>query len=251
MGVMRGRVFEKVGRERLHRLGQALAASSRRRVPGAEAERRFWASGISLVAHLRSPHCPPAHMNTRHIRTARAWFGGGADLNPIYPGRGRHRRLPRPAQGRLRCQRSHLVSALQGLGRRVLLHPHRNEARGVGGIFYDYLEDDIEQAFAFTQVRGRGLPRHLPAAGAPAHGPALDGRGATAPADPPRALRRVQPPLRSGHTVRAADRRQPGGDLDVAPARGCLALSQPPQEPIRWTSTSCRPGATRRTRSTS
>jgi coproporphyrinogen III oxidase len=153
---MRGRVFEKVG-VNVSTVWGELSPEFAKAIPGAEAERRFWASGISLVAHLRSPHCPPAHMNTRHIRTARAWFGGGADLNPIYPDEADtaafHARL------RAACDASDPTwyPRYKAWADEYFFIPHRNEARGVGGIFYDYLEDDIEQAFAFTRSVGEAF----------------------------------------------------------------------------------------------
>ena len=130
---------------------------------GAEADGRFWASGISLVAHLRSPHVPPAHMNTRHIRTTTSWFGGGADLNPIFPDEADtaafHARLA-PA-----CD-AYAPDAYDRFKRwadEYFFIPHRGEPRGVGGIFYDYLEGDFERHLAFTRGVGEAFLDVYPA----------------------------------------------------------------------------------------
>jgi coproporphyrinogen III oxidase len=156
MAVMRGRVFEKVG-VNVSTVWGELSPEFRGQIPGAADDPRFWASGISLVAHPRSPHVPPVHMNTRHIRTTRSWFGGGADLNPIVPDDADtadfHAALRRACD-------AHAPDAYERYSRwadEYFRIPHRGEARGVGGIFYDYLEGDHERAFAFTRGVGEAF----------------------------------------------------------------------------------------------
>jgi coproporphyrinogen III oxidase len=162
MALMHGRVFEKVG-VNVSTVWGELSPEFRQQIPGADADGRFWASGISLVAHLRSPHAPPAHMNTRHIRTARSWFGGGADLNPIYPDEADteafHARL------KAACD-AHAPDAHERFKRwadEYFFIPHRGEPRGVGGIFYDYLEGEFERHLAFTQGVGEAFLEVYPA----------------------------------------------------------------------------------------
>jgi len=156
MALMRGRVFEKIG-VNLSTVWGELSPQFAAQIPGAEQDRRFWASGISLVAHPRSPHVPPAHMNTRHIQTVKAWFGGGADLNPIFPDQADteafhdHLRAACDAFDKDRYPR------LKAWADEYFFIPHRGEPRGVGGIFYDYLEADLERDFAFTRAVGEAF----------------------------------------------------------------------------------------------
>jgi coproporphyrinogen III oxidase len=149
-------VFEKVG-VNVSTVWGEFPPEFAGQIPGAEQDARFWASGISLVAHPRSPHVPPAHMNTRHIQTARAWFGGGADLNPIAPDEADtsafHARLEQ-ACGEFDPD---YYPRFKAWADEYFYLPHRDEHRGVGGIFYDYLEDDLERDFAFTRAVGEAF----------------------------------------------------------------------------------------------
>lgn len=156
ISLMRGRVFEKVG-VNLSSVWGEFSPEFRKQIPGAEGDGRFWASGISLVAHLRSPHAPPAHMNTRHIRTTRAWFGGGADLNPIYPDE--DDTLAFHARLQAACDRyaPDAHARFKRWADEYFFIPHRGEARGVGGIFYDYLEGDFDRHLAFTRDVGEAF----------------------------------------------------------------------------------------------
>lgn len=156
MGLMRGRVFEKVG-VNVSTVEGNFSPEFAKQIPGAGEDGVFWASGISLVAHPRSPFVPPVHMNTRHIRTRQTWFGGGADLNPIVPDerdtQDFHAALERA------CDTHHPESyaRFKAWADEYFFLPHRNEHRGVGGIFFDYLEEDFETDFAFVRSVGEAF----------------------------------------------------------------------------------------------
>ncbi|MEM6635684.1 MAG: oxygen-dependent coproporphyrinogen oxidase [Pseudomonadota bacterium] len=170
MSVMRGgRVFEKVGVNvsTVHgRLGaKAQAAMAARNVPGVKEDPRFWASGISLVAHMQNPHTPAVHMNTRMFWTPGAWwFGGGSDLNPCIEYEDDtaafHDTLRRFCEPHDRGYYDRFKSWAD----EYFFVPHRGRARGVGGIFYDDLNTgEWETDFSFTQDVGRAfLPAFLP-----------------------------------------------------------------------------------------
>ncbi|WP_179378638.1 oxygen-dependent coproporphyrinogen oxidase [Jannaschia marina] len=174
MSVMRGgRVFEKVGvnwSEVHGELGaRAQTAMAARGVPGMAEDPRFWASGISLVAHMRNPHVPAVHMNTRMFWTPHAWwFGGGADLNPCleYDADTAHfhgqMKAACDAHGPLEGENRY--DKLKAWADEYFFVPHRGRARGVGGIFYDDLNTgDWEADFAFTRAVGaQFLPAFVP-----------------------------------------------------------------------------------------
>ncbi len=157
MAVMRGRVFEKVGVNVSTVYGR-FSEQFRSQIRGAAGDGRFWASGISLVAHMRSPLVPAVHMNTRHIITSEAWFGGGADMTPTFPFEEDTAEFHAAMKAACDTADPGYYPAYKEWCDRYFFLPHRGEPRGVGGIFYDDLNSgDWEADFAFTRAVGEAF----------------------------------------------------------------------------------------------
>jgi coproporphyrinogen III oxidase len=153
MSLMKGNVFEKVGVNFSKVFGE-FSPEFCKEIPGADKNPNFWASGISLVAHMKSPLVPAVHMNTRFICTQKNWFGGGADLNPMFEVDADTKDFHNAFKAACDKASPQYYEKYKKWCDEYFFIKHRNVARGVGGIFYDYLDSDFEKDFEFTRNVG-------------------------------------------------------------------------------------------------
>jgi len=154
--LMKGKVFEKVG-VNVSTVGGRFSPDFAASVLGAEEDPHFFATGISLVAHMANPHVPAVHMNTRFLCTTRRWFGGGADLNPPIPYDEDSEEFHARLRAACAAHDPTYYPRFSKWAEEYFFIPHRGVQRGAGGIFYDHLEDYFEQNFAFTRDVGEAL----------------------------------------------------------------------------------------------
>jgi coproporphyrinogen III oxidase len=166
--MLRGRVFEKAG-VHVSTVQGEFAPEFRAQIPGAESDPRFSAAGVSVIVHPRNPHVPAVHLNTRYVVTGKSWFGGGSDLTPVLDRRreaGDRDAVAFHAAMKTACDR-HAVASYEKYKAwcdEYFFLKHRNEPRGVGGIFFDYLDSgDWEADFAFVREVGLAFLEIYPA----------------------------------------------------------------------------------------
>ena len=162
-GLMKGRIFEKVG-VNVSTVAGRFSPEFASTIHGAADDPRFFATGISLVAHMANPHVPAVHMNTRFLTTTKRWFGGGADLNPPIPNEQDTAEFHARLRAACAAHDQTYYDRFSRWAEQYFFIPHRNVNRGVGGIFYDHLEcaapsegASFEENFAFTRDVGEAF----------------------------------------------------------------------------------------------
>ena len=155
-GVMKGKVFEKVG-VNVSTVGGTFEGDFAKSIHGAGEDPRFFATGISLVAHMTNPHVPAVHMNCRFLNTTKRWFGGGGDLNPPLPIEEDTADFHATMKAACDAHEPAYYPRFKEWAETYFYIPHRKVSRGVGGIFFDHLDGDFDTDFAFTRDVGEAF----------------------------------------------------------------------------------------------
>ena len=154
MSIMKGNIFEKVG-VNISTVYGKFSENFRSNIPGAEDDGKFWASGISVVSHPKNPFVPAAHMNTRLIVTSKTWFGGGGDITPMKPSKVMSREFHNDLKNSCNRHNKNYYDEFKKWADEYFLIKHRNETRGDGGIFFDYINTgNWEKDFSFIRDIG-------------------------------------------------------------------------------------------------
>ena len=154
MSIMKGNIFEKVG-VNISTVYGKFSENFRSNIPGAEDDGKFWASGISVVSHPKNPFVPAAHMNTRLIVTSKTWFGGGGDITPMKPSKVMSREFHNDLKNSCNRHNENYYDEFKKWADEYFLIKHRNETRGDGGIFFDYINTgNWEKDFSFIKDIG-------------------------------------------------------------------------------------------------
>ena len=154
MSIMKGNIFEKVG-VNISTVYGKFSENFRSNIPGAEDDGKFWASGISVVSHPKNPFVPAAHMNTRLIVTSKTWFGGGGDITPMKPSKVISREFHNDLRKTCSRHNENYYDEFKNWADEYFLIKHRNETRGDGGIFFDYINTgNWEKDFSFIRDIG-------------------------------------------------------------------------------------------------
>ena len=156
MSIMRGNVFEKAG-VNISTVHGEFSEEFRKKIPGAEKDPKFFATGVSMVVHMCSPLVPAMHFNTRYIETTKGWFGGGGDLTPLYPDDAETKQFHDAFKHACDLHDSEYYPIFKKKCDEYFYLKHRQETRGVGGIFYDYLQNGFDEDFAFTKDVGKAI----------------------------------------------------------------------------------------------
>ncbi|MDB2362893.1 oxygen-dependent coproporphyrinogen oxidase [Candidatus Pelagibacter bacterium] len=151
--ITNGKVFEKVG-VNFSKVYGKFPKQFQKNIPGASKDPRFWASGISIVMHMQNPHIPAMHFNTRYICTTQNWFGGGMDVTPAIKDDKEKNIFHQSLKKMCDRHNKNYYKIYKKWCDEYFFLPHRNEARGIGGIFFDYKKDNFEKDFKFARDVG-------------------------------------------------------------------------------------------------